>query len=223
MDELPADPWLGGVIGILWLASAATWIILFSRWQQRGKILEYEPRSPVPWGAPVALFAVLYVAVSVWAGISGEAAQGAEEKLTPSDVIQQLSGFIVFQSLLTGGLLFVVAVIYRAGRRDFGLPASPNELVRDVGIGIVAWLASIAPVHGLQALFLYLLGMHEATHPLVKMVTAGEPNVALLLLASVVAVVIAPLTEEVLFRLLLQGWLEKWEDGRTQTRDLANC
>jgi membrane protease YdiL (CAAX protease family) len=214
MDELPADPWLAGFVGILWLASVAAWIGLFARWRRRGAILDYEPRSPVPWGAPIAILAAVFVAVSIASSLVAEPPQ--DPPPDQSEVFQRLLGFIVFQSVLTGGVLFVVAVLYRTRRRDFGLPASANEFVRDVGIGIVAWLAAIVPVHSLQMLLLHLSGLKEEppSHPLIKMITSGEPNVTLLLLASFVAVVVAPLSEEILFRLLLQGWLEKWEDKR---------
>ena len=39
-----------------------------------------------------------------------------------------------------------------------------------------------------------------------------------LILASIAAVVVAPICEELVFRLLLQGWLEKWEDKRLSWR-----
>ena len=44
------------------------------------------------------------------------------------------------------------------------------------------------------------------------MVSEGEPDGWLFLLFTVAAVVFAPICEEIIFRLLLQGWLEKYED-----------
>jgi membrane protease YdiL (CAAX protease family) len=38
-------------------------------------------------------------------------------------------------------------------------------------------------------------------------------------LATIMAVVVAPIGEEITFRLLLQGWLEKWEDRRLGWRN----
>jgi membrane protease YdiL (CAAX protease family) len=214
MDELPQEMWLAEFFALLFLASIATWIGLASRWRRGRAILEYEPRSPVPWGVPIALLSALFVAASFYISVTEGPAQEAE--LNPSEVFQHLLGFIFFQTVLTGGVLFFVAVLYRARPHDYGLPSSAKELMRDVRIGIVAWLASIAPVQGLQILLLYLFGLQEepSNHPLVKMVTSGEPNVSLLVLATAAAVVVAPLSEEILFRLLLQGWLEKWEDMR---------
>ncbi len=63
---------------------------------------------------------------------------------------------------------------------------------------------------------MYLLFPQDESsgHPLVKMVMSGPPSVGIMLLAGLAAVVIAPICEEITFRLLLQGWIEKWEDTR---------
>jgi membrane protease YdiL (CAAX protease family) len=49
----------------------------------------------------------------------------------------------------------------------------------------------------------------DADHPLMQMLRDGD--VGTILLAAVSAIVVAPVTEEFLFRLLLQGWLESFE------------
>ncbi|MCI0334318.1 MAG: CPBP family intramembrane metalloprotease, partial [Planctomycetes bacterium] len=142
-----------------------------------------------------------------------EVAQQVKEQ-NPSQVVGYLVGFIVSQTLIVGVILFVVSVLSGANLRDLGMPASTRELARDVRIGFVAFLAALAPVHAIQQLLFYVLGLDKesSSHPLIQMVSGDEPNFTLLLLASVVAVIVAPLAEEILFRLLLQGWLEKWED-----------
>jgi hypothetical protein len=43
------------------------------------------------------------------------------------------------------------------------------------------------------------------------MVSEGRPNSAVFILSAVAAVLVAPICEEITFRLLLQGWLEKRE------------
>ena len=47
------------------------------------------------------------------------------------------------------------------------------------------------------------------------------PSPTLFALAFAAAVVVAPFCEELLFRLVLQGWLEKWEDWRLGWRKRA--
>jgi membrane protease YdiL (CAAX protease family) len=41
-------------------------------------------------------------------------------------------------------------------------------------------------------------------------------STSIMLLACLSAVVVAPICEETIFRLLLQGWLEKWEAGYSE-------
>jgi membrane protease YdiL (CAAX protease family) len=234
MDEPQLSPWLSSVVGIIWLASIYTWIRLLARLRRTEPILPYEPRTPVPWGAPIALLAVLLVGVSVYSSLAPQPTREAIESLDPeivveeavseksdaSDVLQRLASFIIFQTLVTAGVLIVAATAYRTTARDFGLPTSAAEFARDVRIGVVAWLAAILPVHGLQILFMFLLGLREeeVRHPLVEMVTPAGPNFMLFFVAAFVAVVVAPVTEEIFFRLLLQGWLEKWEAWRVSRR-----
>jgi len=213
MPDVPVEPWLAHLIGGLFLASVATWFWLASRWRRQGELLEYRPRTAAPWGLPAALVAV---AVVLFEFLSTPAEPHEEV-----NVWQMILGLIVFQGLVIMCVVFVVTTFYRATWRDFGLPTTGSELAGDVGLGCVAFLAALAPAHGVQFLLLYLSGQHEQPpgHPLVKMVTSNEPNIGLLLLASVAAVIIAPIGEEILFRLLFQGWLEKWEEQQLTARD----
>ncbi|MEX0611312.1 MAG: CPBP family intramembrane glutamic endopeptidase [Pirellulales bacterium] len=217
MDQPPDDPLLGTVLLALLAASVATWYALIARWRRGEPALKYEPRTPVPWGVPIAMLAVVFVAISLLSPSDVDAAPPPPEGANPLEVSQRLIGLILFQSAVIGAVLFIVAVIYRANLRDFGFPEYAHELVRDIRIGILACLAALAPVYGVQLLMLYLFG--PSKHPLVEMVTRGEPNVAIVFLASVAAVVVAPVSEEILFRLLLQGWLEKWKDRRVRRHD----
>jgi membrane protease YdiL (CAAX protease family) len=72
----------------------------------------------------------------------------------------------------------------------------------------------LAPVLITQVVLMKLFFPEEqqSGHPLIQMVMTEEPDMGLLLLAGLAAVVVAPLCEEITFRLLLQGWLEKLED-----------
>jgi membrane protease YdiL (CAAX protease family) len=50
---------------------------------------------------------------------------------------------------------------------------------------------------------------------------AKDPDGSILVAAFFAAVLFAPICEEITFRLLLQGWLEKWEDARLGWRRMA--
>jgi membrane protease YdiL (CAAX protease family) len=210
MDQPPGDPWLNLVGLAVLVASATTWFKLFSRWRRGEPLLKYEPRTPVPWGAPLAMLAVVFVAFAL---LTPDAAPAdPAESLHPTEVSQRIVAFIFMQSVVIGGVIVIIALVYKPSVREIGLPIYAEELVRDIRIGVVACLAAVTPVYGVQLLMLALFG--PSKHPLVEMVMGGEPNIGVVFLASIAAVVAAPVSEEIFFRLLLQGWLEKWREQR---------
>ena len=139
-----------------------------------------------------------------------------EEKEAPSHSAGQLISAMLPEVILVGGVLFFIAHFFHATPRDFGLPDNAHTFAGDVRIGLVAGLAAMAPVHFIQVVLMKLfVGPNEESgHPLVKMMISDAPDWSIMVLASVAAVIVAPICEEMIFRVLLQGWLEKWEDQR---------
>ena len=82
-----------------------------------------------------------------------------------------------------------------------------GELGRDAARGWIASAFIIPPVLAVQAV---LTALFPSEHPLISVIKA---NKALLPVAAVLAVLIAPLAEEFFFRVVVQGWLEKIERG----------
>lgn len=209
MDPQPSDPLLGTVIFVLAIASLAVWFALIDR-LKRGPILAYEPRRPVPWSGywtilPIGLVVLVIGAVL----LSGESKPDDAEALTS---VERLAYGSLQQLLLAGVYLVVAAGASKATFADLGLPTSLSQLASDVRIGVIAWLAALAPVYCTQLALVLIFGQPEG-HPLINMLES-ESSPLLFVAAFLAAVVVAPLCEEVLFRLLLQGWLEKWEDSQ---------
>jgi membrane protease YdiL (CAAX protease family) len=198
-------------IGIL-LASGVVWLKIIRRLWRRQPILEYEPRHVVPWGPIVALPALALMLLVVASGTAPQSAPVEDVAIDPHKVLRHLTESIVLQAFLAG-LVIIIAVIYGATRVDLGLPRSWRAAARDFGIGATTCLAAVAPVYLVQGLLMHLIGQDDPSrHPIFRMLTGGDSNVAVFLLAVVAAVVVAPVCEEIIFRLMLQGWLEKWED-----------
>ena len=100
----------------------------------------------------------------------------------------------------------------QADLRDLGLPQSRRQIWADVRSGAVACLAALLPILLLNYV-LTLVFRPEQIHPLIDQLQQdGSP--AMLLVGIVSAVLAAPLFEEFVFRVLLQGWLERVEDKR---------
>jgi membrane protease YdiL (CAAX protease family) len=221
MDNATANVWVGGAVLLLWLGSLLTWAWLFAIRRERGVILPYEPRRQVRWGSFAALLIPLYVVALLFMGSNADVPAPEPVKPEAAELLTVLLTMIASQLVITGVVVLVVAAAYRTRLEDFGLPTSLQQFGRDVRIGVVAGLAAILPVHGIQLILLVVFRLHEdpPTHPLVDMIKPGGPNWLLFALASVMAVVVAPLSEEIFFRLLFQGWLEKWEAMRVAWRE----
>jgi membrane protease YdiL (CAAX protease family) len=223
LEQLAKDPWFLAVGTFQLVASLCALIFLIARWRRNGVLLSYEPRRPVPWSAAGALPAVAFAALAVAAAVAIDDTTRPLAKPGSQDVILSLAASTVMQSLGPILLLFVAATC-QARWSDIGLPSrSAAAWTRDAAIGAVACLAAIVPVGLVNAAARMALNLPDelTKHPLVEMLTRSEPEVFVLALATVMAVVVAPIGEEITFRLLLQGWLEKWEDRRLGWRNRA--
>lgn len=206
---------LGVVIYGLVAASLVVWAMIAARLKERQQLVPFEPRAPVPWtgfDVTVLLIAFVYAemcAVSLaryWSDVGSG----------------QLSGV----GLAAGGgarliwLAFTVA--YLSSRRDAfldDLGLQTDKFTGDVRLGVLGFLTAVLPVYGLQWMFTHLFAF-ESKHPIVTF-AGRDASLQSLLLASFVAAVVAPLVEEFLFRVVLQGWLEKKQVQSASPDDAA--
>lgn len=212
MPDISHDSLLNAfVVGSMVLSAIAGLQLAVLR--RSGPLLQFEPRQPVPWNFSGALLPILLLGMTIFEQWHSH---GKAKDMQASGLLN----YIVGQSVVVGGFLFVVAVLSGASRFDLGLPRNFRQVLGDCFIGAIACLAALAPIHIVQICFVWWLFPNEKTsgHPLIKMVESGPLDFTLLLLTGVTAVLVAPVCEEIMFRLLLQGWLEKWEDRRLHWR-----
>ncbi len=224
MPQDPVDPWLVGFVTAVAVASITTWLYLLGR-PHNWPWLPYEPRQPVPWGVAGTGLAILFLATKIselfvepdvitpltpqamsWLTLPFVVAQDS----SPTG-LQMASGILV-QLAIVAIFLSAVATLSDAKPSDLGINLFWDRFGRDVQTGIVSCLAAFVPVFIVQVL---LVSLQEAPtkHPLVTLVEEN-PSWVTLAVVSVAAVIVAPICEEITFRLLLQGWLEKWEDEK---------
>jgi membrane protease YdiL (CAAX protease family) len=209
------DPWLTLLFRFVLFGSAASWIYIFGRWRGHGVVLPYEPRRAAPWGPGAALPALVFTLLVVMQAFESAAAEQGGRIRDGQEIASSITAMLLLQLFLSGGFFFMIALMYRATAQDFGLPRSGREALRDVGIGIVTCFAALVPVLTVQAFLQWLMGRENdlSQHQLIQMITgAGAIDASVMLLACVSTVVVAPICEEVAFRLLFQGLLEKRED-----------
>jgi membrane protease YdiL (CAAX protease family) len=217
MPPEPIDPALTiFAVGTMLLSIVACMNVIHMR--RRGPVLPYEARRPVPWGPVGCVLAVVYLLFTALSAFGGDG-ESPSQPAAPSALIVGM----LQQLLIVGGPLFVIVVFTKATRRDIGLPTSVGQGIRDVCIGAAACLTALAPVLLIQQALMHLFfpEQTESGHPLIKMLMEAPPDRWTLFLAGVFAVVVAPVCEEIVFRLLLQGWLESWEDERLGWRRRA--
>ncbi|REK15750.1 MAG: CPBP family intramembrane metalloprotease [Planctomycetota bacterium] len=190
---------------VLLLGSGLAWATIGRRLARREAPIPFEPRGGLPFsGVEVVLLLLFYLLGEI-------VAQAALERWTayePGTVSREL---LFAQAAARAGWL-VVASAYlftkTGGRADtFGWDF--RQLGRDAGLGIAVFFAAAVPVFAVQVFFVFGLGI-KSEHPAIKL-TQDEPSLAMLAAISVVVVGVAPLFEEFVFRVLLQGWLEAWQ------------
>ncbi len=191
-------------------ASIGLWSQLTRRLQAGQPILPYEPRRPVPWGPGLGLAAAFFVGMTILSALVGGRETSPAAMPTSGEFVSMamMDSAIKLALVLLGVL--VIVVVSSGSRLDLGLPASGLQLGRDLGLGLVTALATLAPVYFVQFTLVQLVGW-EPHHPALEQLM-HQPTIGVALAAFFAAAVVAPIFEEFVFRLLMQGWLEKVED-----------
>jgi membrane protease YdiL (CAAX protease family) len=202
------------VIAVASLWIVAVLLIVIKAWR-RPPLLPYEPRQPVPWSAnDLGAILLVVLALGYVAGETIKHFYPGQPAGAATVAGLYASSAVELASLVIG----VVLMKFQAGASWADLGLKPSRLARDFGLGIVAFVASVAPICGLEGL-LEKLFVYE--QPLIEAVRA-QPDAATFAATTVAAVVAAPLFEEFLFRVLLQGWFESIEARRRAARGTAD-
>lgn len=214
------DSLVNGLVSGVLLLSLGTWLYVFTTFPKR-PILPYEPRRPVPWGALGCFLAVLFAIQPLLIASSGGVAKDGAVREHASHIIQRILTANVSELVIVGAFTFAIAVLYQARSRDLGLPANAEQTARDIFIGVLAWAAAIVPVLGIQWLLKVFFDKTPSGHEYIKMLTEQKRTPAEWAMVAVAVVIFAPVCEEIMFRLLLQGYLEAWEFKKVCRRELS--
>lgn len=199
-------------VGMMLLSLTACMHVAHMR--RRGTVLPYEPRRPVPWGAVGGILALVAL-ISILYGAFAETPKPEADVLPAVHSAFDVLDAMLAQTLIVIVFVAVVALFSRANVCDLGLPTTWRVFTRDMSIGAAACLVALAPVHMVQNILMsyFFPKLTESAHPIITMIKES-PSWSMLIGTGVATVVLAPICEELTFRLLLQGWLERWEDRR---------
>ena len=170
---------------------------------------QFQPRRWVPWGM-VDIGLILMALVLTQAGTLAvvqwvQSMAGVEsdpENLTVDDRILQMLA-LTASKLLT---LFAGLAILKLRSKDYGthLGWLPSRIIQDLRQGAHAFLLLFVPVFGIQVV---LAKFFEPQHPIIKLLQDNSSPL-FFAICGVMVVLVAPIVEEFLFRVVIQGWLE---------------
>ena len=175
-------------------------------------ILEKEPRRPVPWNWVFLLLigCVFLITVStfqfVTISISGGDPKTFDQDLaTPYQQWAMIMGFSA--GMLASSLITVFMIFVLAGANASDLGISTQRIGYDIKLASWLFAMFIVPVMVMQLLLLKIFP-DAGQHPFVKIIEQSG-NSRLITGIAVAAIIVAPIAEELLFRVYFQGWLER--------------
>jgi membrane protease YdiL (CAAX protease family) len=173
-------------------------------------LIAWNPRKLVPWAAIDLLIVIgLYLLGSAAAAVTAEDLASTVFSIGSHAVRLSHEELLITASLLASLAILAIGlplISFRIGAtwRDFGL--SCRDAGRDVKLGLVAFVMLAPPVYAIQGLLVSF--WQESKHPLVEMFKE-QPSSSFFAILFLSAAIVAPLFEEMVFRVLLQGFLEK--------------
>lgn len=199
---------LGAVLLAVLLWSIVLWSSAIPKLLRGGRLLALEPRRPVPWGL-VDLLLIFLLVVFLLQGAQFlvirvfdiPAGTKLPDMAAGDLALMLLAGSL---SLLAGSGIALLLVMLRASATWSDIGFRADALLADVRIGAGAFVMLAPPVYLLQ---MGLTRFWPSEHPVQTLLMKNQ-DVGMLLTTLLTAVVVAPLSEEIFFRTLLQGWLE---------------
>ena len=210
MDDLFNQPSFPFVLFLL-IASPIAWVLYAVRVSKHGP-LTHEPRDEVPWGMFDLLLLIIFLFVGQLAatvfvknmyGIDFPNKVGDFANLPAVDRARVIATNSVIKLLATVLGFAAIALKNRASLTDLGIHV--GRAPRDLLLGAFSFLLLVPPVLLIQTI---LVLWWESKHPLVEMLQ-DDPSVYFFMVTILSAVVVAPGVEELMYRVLLQGWMEK--------------
>ncbi len=195
---------LGSLTLTIVVASFLIWSLVIARLQEGRPLVATEPRRGVPWKATD-----LYVVLVIYVGAQFAAARLVIHFLghAPGEALapETLAPILLSNALANVAVVLVtVGYLLLRGTTFADLGFLPFNLATDLRLGAITFVAAVVPVLGIQLL---LTKFFKSEHP-VQMLLTKDSSPSVLLLCFLTAVIVAPLAEEFLFRVVLQGWME---------------
>jgi membrane protease YdiL (CAAX protease family) len=198
--------------------SGPVWLYVARCLRQRRPPLELQPRTTPLWHPLVYVPTLLFVGNSVFALFAPPRAatvEHIEQSHAPSDARPVITLESIKSTCARFALVVLVTVCLMLVRRqdrlaNYGMTIEnwPSQFFD----AIPGFLASLLPVYAIQALMLPWRAP-ETQHPILIFIQDDHSPLALVWVVLAV-VVLAPLAEELQYRVVFQGWLESLMPAR---------
>ncbi|MCA9134914.1 MAG: CPBP family intramembrane metalloprotease, partial [Planctomycetales bacterium] len=213
-ELLEQNPWLALLLSLfsllvlaVLLGGLASWIFLGIRAQRGQRLLPLEPWSPRVWGLlDVLVVAVLAVSCQLLFGAMGIRLLDIDPESLPDNAMPLALTLLISLGNVAAVALGVGWIMLRFGVSPAHVGFRGSRFPQQLAVGAVATLATLPLIYLLMAAV--SIGFDsDYQHPLLEEMKASA-TLSSFLLGGITAVFIAPLTEEFLFRVVIQGWLQ---------------
>lgn len=215
VESHPAAPVSLSILmtGLL-LGCVACWVVAFGRMRIGLPLVEWERRSAVPWNLfDVACVVFLHLVAIVGGAALFGAVSGLSVESMDGDAdisaMQQITMMLFVEVGMLGAVALSIGhLVFRARATSADMGLTTSGFQQDFKIGVLAFLMLITPVLCIQA-GLGMLFPNAGQHPFIDLLQEQGDSFTLGMI-FVVAVLLAPPIEEFLFRVVIQGWLERF-------------
>jgi membrane protease YdiL (CAAX protease family) len=210
------------LVSLVVLACVWAWIGIATRLSRGEVLVPYAPRRPAPWTVvDVLLIVVAYVLLTaaivrvLTEGDASDSGVVSAKALEAYTTIRLLSATALANIVTVALSIGLLALRTGATRNDLGF--APGQPVFDLRLGAIAFAAVSVPIYGFQ----FVLTRFFPSHHPVESILAIDHGPLTMAWVALIAVVIAPIAEEFLFRVVIQGWLEAAEVRHCGASELA--
>lgn len=184
----------------LTFGSLLVWIDIARRLQRGQPVINWNPEPRARWRSAAELVAVFLALASVVLQLLPQLIGPSPER-PPVDVNQVIVTLAVFLTISL--FLLLLLAFERRSLTEFGITMA--DWKRQFRLGGLGFLAAVIPMA--ISMFLTLpFRSPDQQHSLLKLLSAS-PDFLTVAAVAAMAVVGAPLLEELIYRVILQGWL----------------
>ena len=193
------------LLAVLVLLSSMLWLALIVRQAQNRPIFPAQPTEERDWNLPAVMMAACWVGIHLVLLVTSLLSTPGSEKaaVDSENALRILQQMCVINGMILGCLLPATASFQMSQLRQFGIHMqSLGCQLRD---GALTFGLSLLPVYLVLGASLAVRS-EETEHSFLKLLR-DNPSSQVIAWLILGAVVLAPLAEELVYRVLLQGWL----------------